>query len=195
MTHRKQIFIGILMTAFLFLGCKSDTGVQEDTERDTTNQANGSQEQSENNHNDNNQDTTQGNNGNSDTGNQDSNNEQDGPIKGAVVETKPSNWYIRVTAEDPARGMKTNSTQLGELEVDDAVEKHTLKALKPFGGTYLDVVFKDPVGVESGEYKVNFHKYEEGMDDSWHFTVKTDKIMSMLIYFSPGEECMCLSLT
>ena len=97
------------------------------------------------------------------------------PGKRAVVEVAPSNWYIRLVAEDPARDMKTASTQLGELEEDDTVTKHTLKSLTPFGGTYLDVVFKDPAGVERGEYKVNFHKYEEGAEDKWHFTVKTDE--------------------
>ena len=94
--------------------------------------------------------------------------------KKSTEEVKPTNWYIRVTAEDPARNMKTASTQLGQLEADDAVEKHTLKSLTPFGGTYLDVVFKDPAGVESGEYKVNFHKYAEETEDRWSFTVKTD---------------------
>ena len=68
-------------------------------------------------------------------------NDQDPFIKEAVVETKPSNWYIRLVAEDPARKMKAGDTQLGALEISDAVEKHTLKALTPFGGSYLDIVF------------------------------------------------------
>lgn len=97
-------------------------------------------------------------------------------IKEAVVETKPSNWYIRLVAEDPARAMKTGDTQLGALAVSDAVAKHTLKALSPFGGTYLDIVFRAPARVGSGDYKVNFHVYEEGNQDRWQFTVRTDDI-------------------
>ena len=93
-------------------------------------------------------------------------NDQDPFIKEAVVETKPSNWYVRLVAEDPARAMKAGDTQLGALEVSDAVEKHTLKALSPFGGSYLDIVFHDPLGVDFGDYKVNFHVYEEGSEGS-----------------------------
>jgi len=94
--------------------------------------------------------------------------------KPTVVEKKAKQWYIRLVAEDPVRNMKTSGTQLGELEADDAVEKHTLKALTPFGGLYLDIVFQDPDGVAPGEYKVNFHKHEENAEDRWRFTVKTD---------------------
>ena len=101
---------------------------------------------------------------------------QDEFIKEAVVETKPSNWYIRLVAEDPVRAMKAGDTQLGELEVSDAVEKHTLKALSPFGGSYLDIVFGDPSGVDTGDYKVNFHVYEEGSEGRWQFTVRTDDV-------------------
>ena len=86
----------------------------------------------------------------------------------------PSNWYIRLVAEDTARAMKTGSTQLGELDTDDNVSKHTLESLSPFGGAYLDVVFVDPEGVVPGEYKTSFHKYQENSEESWIFTVKTD---------------------
>ena len=101
--------------------------------------------------------------------------------KTATVETEASEWYVRLVAEDVARGMKTQSAQLGQLEATDAVEKHTLKALRPFGGSYLDIVFKDPNGVSAGEYKVNFHVHEDGSADTWHFTVKTDDKNSDLI--------------
>ncbi len=94
--------------------------------------------------------------------------------KETFVEVKPSNWYIRVVAEDASRAMKTESSQLGVLEVSDAVQKHTLSALSPFGGSYLDVVFIDPDGMNNGEYKTNFHVYEEDMEDRWQFTVKSD---------------------
>lgn len=94
--------------------------------------------------------------------------------KPATVETKPSNWYIRLVAEDPAKAMKSAGSQLGELEESGAVEKHTLKAFSPFGANYIDIIFVDPDGVASGDYKVNFHRYEEGVEDRWRFTVRTD---------------------
>ena len=94
--------------------------------------------------------------------------------KDSAVETKPSNWYIRLIAEDPARALKTGSAQLGELEVSNAVKKHTLKALTPFDSSYLDIIFHDPAGVEEGDYKVNFHSYDEEVEDRWSFTVRTD---------------------
>ncbi|MEA3492704.1 MAG: DUF4214 domain-containing protein [Campylobacterota bacterium] len=89
-------------------------------------------------------------------------------------EPKPSNWYIRLIAENPARGMKTESTQLGELEGDDVVSRYTLKALDPFGGSYIDIIFVNPDGVAAGNYKVNFHSYSPRSEDRWRFTVKTD---------------------
>ncbi len=92
----------------------------------------------------------------------------------SIPETKATNWYIRIVAEDAARGMKTESSQLGELEVDDAVQTHTLKALSPFGGSYIDVVFVDPNGVDAGEYKTNFHLHQEDTENRWQFTIKTD---------------------
>jgi len=95
-------------------------------------------------------------------------------FKPRIVETIPSNWYVRLVVQDTSRGLKSSSTQLGELEENDAVEKHTLKALNPLNGSYLDIVFVDPVGVVPGDYKSNFHVYQEDTEDQWHFTVKTD---------------------
>lgn len=95
-------------------------------------------------------------------------------IKESAVESKPSNWYIRLIAEDLNIAIKVENTQLGELEESNAVQKHTLKALSPFGSTYLDIVFVDPDGVELGAYKTNFHTYQENIEDRWRFTVKTD---------------------
>lgn len=89
------------------------------------------------------------------------------------AEAVAENWYIRIVAEDPARGFKELSAQLGELEGEDVAEKHSLKAMSPFGKGYLDVVFKDPQGIEKGEYKSNFHSITED-EDRWSFTVKTD---------------------
>lgn len=70
--------------------------------------------------------------------------------------------------------MKTNSAQLGALEVSDAVVKHTLISAGRFTGPFLDVVFVDPDGVPAGAFKTNYHMYEEGVEDRWRFTVKTD---------------------
>jgi len=95
-------------------------------------------------------------------------------ISSPTVEGKPSDWYIRLVAEDPARALKSTSTQLGQLNEADAVENHTLKALTPFESTYLDIVFQNPDGISTGEYKVNFHSYKEGVEDRWRFTVRTD---------------------
>lgn len=94
--------------------------------------------------------------------------------KPVMVETKPSNWYIRLIAEDPARKLKSSSSQLGELEENDAVQAHALKALTSFSRSYLDIVFVNPNGVVSGDYKSNFHVYAEDREDQWSFTVKTD---------------------
>jgi hypothetical protein len=94
--------------------------------------------------------------------------------KPVIVETKPSNWYIRLIAEDSARALKSSSSQLGELEESDAVQVHALKALTSFSGSYLDIVFVNPDGIASGDYKSNFHVYDEEREDQWSFTVKTD---------------------
>jgi len=101
-------------------------------------------------------------------------NDEEIELKSGAIEKKPSNWYIRLVAEDPSRTMKSDSAKLGTLEVNDAVEGHTLKALTPFGGSYLTIIFADPDGVEPGEYKTNFHSSAENVEDRWRFTVKTD---------------------
>ncbi len=89
-------------------------------------------------------------------------------------EEKPSNWYIRLVAEDSARALKTVSSQLGELEEENTVTRHTLKALRPFGANYIDIIFRNPSGVSNGDYKVNFHKYDEDTEGLWSFTVRAD---------------------
>lgn len=93
-----------------------------------------------------------------------------------VEEKEPSNWYIRLIAEDSLRDLKTQSTQLGQLDQVDATQKHTLKALDPFGGDYLDVVFENPEGVGAGEYKTNFHTWKEDTEDRWYLTVKSSDV-------------------
>ncbi len=110
-----------------------------------------------------------------------SNDEVEIEIKPDATEKKPSNWYIRLVVEDPARIMKSNSSKLGALEVSDAVHGHTLKALTPFGSSYLTVIFGDPDGVEPGEYKTNFHTYSKNVEDHWRFTVKSDDVNAQII--------------
>lgn len=95
-------------------------------------------------------------------------------LKSESAEVEPSNWYIRLVVEDTDRAMRSESAMLGQLEADDAVQNHTLKALSPIDGAYLGVVFDDPDGVASGAYKTNFHVYQEEVEDSWNFTVRTD---------------------
>ena len=157
MIKKKYIFITIL-TAFALLGCggnSTDTTVSTQNPGEQFNGSDGTQPDDQ-------------------VTDDASNDEEAGPVKKSVVETKPSNWYIRLVAEDPSRAMKAGDTQLGELEESDAVSKHTLKALSPFGGSYVDIVFRDPAGVDTGDYKVNFHQYNEDTEESWQFTVRTD---------------------
>jgi len=85
----------------------------------------------------------------------------------------PSNWYMRVLVKDDSHNMESFNAQLGELDTSDATVEHTLKALNPFGGSYLDVVFRDPEGVEEGDYKTSFHIYEANTSDSWEFIVRS----------------------
>ncbi len=96
------------------------------------------------------------------------------PKKASIVEVTPVNWYVRIIVEDSSRGLRTEASQLGELNVSDAVTEHTLKSLAPFGSNFVDVVFIDPLGVDKGEYKTNFHVYQDGVEDRWEFTIKTD---------------------
>lgn len=97
-------------------------------------------------------------------------------------ETKSSNWYIRIVAQDVNRALKTHSAQLGALEESDALVKHTLiSRSRIFSGPYLDIVFVDPDGVEAGEYKTNYHTFQKGMEDRWRFTVRTDDDTSEIL--------------
>ena len=97
----------------------------------------------------------------------------DAPSKKPLVETEPENWYIRLVAEDPDRGFRSGSAQLGQLTEENAAQKHALKSFGTFGKGYLDIIFKNPEGVESGEYKSSFHPYQDG-EDRWQFSVNSD---------------------
>ncbi|ADV46954.1 hypothetical protein [Nitratifractor salsuginis] len=90
-----------------------------------------------------------------------------------TVEKEASQWSVRLVARDE-RGLQSADAQLGAVEEGDAEQRHTLKALSPFGGSYLDIVFVDPDGVEPGEYKSSFHESVPGQTDEWTFTVRAD---------------------
>jgi hypothetical protein len=91
--------------------------------------------------------------------------------KNEISETKAKEWYIRIVAEDTTNNMKTAAAQLGHLEASNALTNNSLKAIAPFRPTFLDVVFKNPIGLVAGEYKTNFHT--TASSDSWDFTVKS----------------------
>jgi len=151
----KNHIISFLVVIFILAGCDSNTQNLENTaDIGTERPTNGS---------------------NTSTDNEDQTEETVERLsKPVIVEIKPSNWYIRLVAEDTARALKSSSSQLGELEESDAVQTYALKALSSFSGSYLDIIFANPDGVASGEYKSNFHVYNEDTEDQWFFTVKTD---------------------
>lgn len=102
-------------------------------------------------------------------------NETEEPIildKRDAVETLAKEWYVRIVVEDTTNNMKTAGAQLGQLDTADVLSKHTLKAISPFRPTFLDVVFVNPIGVDAGEYKSNFHVSSTDADE-WEFTVKS----------------------
>ena len=105
---------------------------------------------------------------------------KEGPGKEPIVETPPHNWYMRLVAEDPARGLKAGDAQLGQLEAEDATSKHSLHSFGHFGKNYLDIVFEDPEGIEAGDYKSNFHSYQN-TEDRWRFTVQTNDSAAEII--------------
>ncbi len=98
-------------------------------------------------------------------------------------------WYIRLVVEDTSNTMKTASTQLGQLDRIDTIQNYALKAIAPFVKRYLDVVFKNPIDFEAGEYKSIFHSVDTDTDtdtdaDSWDFTVKShDGTANMILWF------------
>lgn len=90
-------------------------------------------------------------------------------------------WYIRIVVEDIYNHLKTASTQLGQVDSLHSIEKFNLKALNPFGSSYIDVVFRNPLGMDLGDYKSNFHN-KSTKEDTWEFTVKShDSNASMVL--------------
>jgi len=98
-------------------------------------------------------------------------------------EESSKEWYIRLVIEDLSNHLKTASTQLGQVDSSRAIESFNLKALAPFGSRYLDVVFKNPAGMDAGEYKSNFHNVNNILD-TWDFTVKShDSNVTMVLSY------------
>lgn len=96
----------------------------------------------------------------------------------AIIETEPENWYVRLTAEAPARGLSTENTQIGQLDKSDAAAEN-LAALNPFGGGYIDIVILEADAAQ--ELKGSFHPTAAGEADSWRFMLKTDDPNSNII--------------
>lgn len=92
------------------------------------------------------------------------------PLEEDTTEVKPSNWYIRIVAQDLNLGLKSQNALLGMLEEKDAVQKHTLKTRGSFDG-YLDVLFINPDGVAEGQYKTNYHTFQNETEEIWTFSV------------------------
>ena len=102
-------------------------------------------------------------------------------VKSQGPEKKAKEWYVRIVVEDTTNHMTTADAQLGELDTSDVVTKYALKALAPFStSSFLDVVFKNPVGLTTGEYKSNFHPYSTDAQ-SWEFTVKSSDSNATMI--------------
>ena len=99
--------------------------------------------------------------------------------KEIAEEENAKEWYVRLVVEDTTNNLRTSDTQLGQLETLD-VNKYILQAISPFTSTYLDVVFKNPAGVDAGEYKSDFHISTKGTDE-WEFTVKSSDSSATLI--------------
>jgi hypothetical protein len=92
------------------------------------------------------------------------------------AEVQATNWYIRLVAEDAAKGLLSSDAQLGVLEETDATSKHTLSAFPPMGSNYLDIVFRNPTGMTAGDYKTYFQPWVDNSEYRWRFTVRTDQV-------------------
>ena len=86
-------------------------------------------------------------------------------------EENAKEWYVRLIVEDTTNNLISTDAQLGELDAAD-MTSHALKAISPFTSQYLDVLFMNPVGVDAGAYKSDFHSASTDAD-VWDFTVKS----------------------
>ena len=93
--------------------------------------------------------------------------------RAVYLETKVSNWYVDIIAEDRARGLESHATQLGAINAPDAAQKHSLKTFAPFDGL-LDVLVVNPHRLQAGEYRTNYHVFKTDIEDRWSFSVKCD---------------------
>lgn len=101
--------------------------------------------------------------------------------KRTLSEEKASNWYVRIVASDAAKDIRSGDTMLGVLDAENAVQKHTLEASATPANDYVDVVFRDPVGVAAGDYKTSFQQYiDNNSEHRWSFVVKTDDINAQI---------------
>jgi hypothetical protein len=90
---------------------------------------------------------------------------------------KGEEWYIRLTAEATAEGMKDKGNVFGQLQDSEyGYDHHDLKELPPFEGSYLTVVFPHPEWNENAnDYTSDFHPLSrKNRRDSWSFEVRTD---------------------
>jgi hypothetical protein len=106
--------------------------------------------------------------------------EEASSVKSFKEDTQAKEWYVRVVVEDVTNNIKNDSAQLGQLDQEGNLSQYALRAIDPFGGRYLDVVFQNPEGLEEGSYKSCFHPSKES-EDSWEFTIKSSDSNANLI--------------
>ena len=100
--------------------------------------------------------------------------------KVVAQEENAKEWYVRLIVEDTTNNLISTDAQLGELDAVD-MSSYALKGISPFSSQYLDVVFVNPVGVDTGEYKSDFHSASTDAD-VWEFTVKSfDSSATMIL--------------
>jgi len=100
--------------------------------------------------------------------------------KVVTQEKNAKEWYIRLVVEDTTNNLISTDAQLGEINAIDT-SNYALKAISPFTSRYLDVLFVNPVGVDAGAYKSDFHSASTDAD-VWEFTVKSfDSSATMIL--------------
>jgi hypothetical protein len=136
-------------------------------------------------HNDTSDDTSDDGDENNDTGDSDDEPEVEEVQRIVSIAEEASvreNWYVRLTVTDLSNGLVFKGAKLGELEEEDAEEKYSLKAINPFGGAFIDIVFEDPKAVVSGNYAVFFLHTDLSSEQRWRFKVRaTDTDAEILL--------------
>lgn len=100
--------------------------------------------------------------------------------KEIAPETNAKEWYIRIVVEDTTNNLKSTSAQIGQIDADNTLQDYALKAISPFSAPYLDVLFVNPVGLDTGSYKSEFHLSSTN-EDTWEFTVKSSDTSATMI--------------